>query len=246
MWQVAGLLHLLPQYIFPTPFEIAHAFVRDHSLLLIHARITLLEAAIGLSCGTLLAILLALIMDSISWLRRAIYPLLILTQTIPTVALAPILVLWLGYGLAPKVVLIILTTTFPIVISILDGFRNCDSDMITLLQLMKANRFAILWHLKIPASMSYFYAGFRVSVSYAILSAVVAEWLGGFEGLGVYMIRAKKLFQYDTMFAIITLVSALSLLCMEGVRKSEPLLLPWKAAEQKIERKHNYEQRDSF
>ena len=223
IWQGAGYLNLLPKYIIPTPIEIAKAFVKNYQLLIFHSKITLLEAIIGLALW-----ILALIMDSIPLFNKAVYPLLVLTQTIPTIAIAPILVLWLGYGLTPKIVLIVITTTFPIVVSILDGFRNCDKDMITLLKLMKASKFQILWHVKIPTSLSYFYAGLRVSVSYAFIAAVVAEWLGGFEGLGVYMIKAKKLFEYDTMFAIIILVSVISLLSIELVKLSEKKFIKWK------------------
>ena len=228
IWQGTGYLNLLPKYIIPTPVEIVKAFVKNYQLLIFHSKITLLEAIIGLSLGIIIAWILALIMDSIPLFNKAVYPLLVLTQTIPTIAIAPILVLWLGYGLTPKIVLIVITTTFPIVVSILDGFRNCDKDMITLLKLMKASKFQILWHVKIPTSLSYFYAGLRVSVSYAFIAAVVAEWLGGFEGLGVYMIKAKKLFEYDTMFAIIILVSVISLLSIELVKLSERKFIKWK------------------
>ena len=228
IWQGAGYLNLLPKYIIPTPTEIIHAFIKNYKTLIFHSKITLIEAIIGLFLGIVIAWLLALIMDSIPAFNKAIYPLLVLTQTIPTIAIAPILVLWLGYGLTPKIVLIILTTTFPIIVSILDGFRNCDKDMITLLKLMNAGKLQILWHVKIPNSLSYFYAGLRVSVSYAFIAAVVAEWLGGFEGLAVYMIKAKKLFEYDTMFAIIILVSIISLLSIQLVKLSEKKIIKWK------------------
>lgn len=231
IWQLLGYLSLLPKFIIPTPLQIVQAFVRNFDLMMFHTRVTLIESLIGLSCGIVIACFLAVVMDAFPGFNRAVYPLLVITQTVPTIAIAPILVLWLGYGMLPKVVLIILTTTFPIVISILDGFRHQDKDTITLLRLMHANHWQILRHVKIPGSLSYFYAGLRVSVSYAFISAVVAEWLGGFEGLGVYMIRAKKLFQYDTMFAIIIFVSIISLLGMKLVKISEPYVIPWKYLE---------------
>lgn len=239
IWQGAGYLNLLPKYIIPTPIEIVKAFIKNFSTLVFHSKITLIEALIGLFLGIVIAWVLALIMDSIPIFNKAIYPLLVITQTIPTIAIAPILVLWLGYGLTPKIVLIVITTTFPIVVSILDGFRNCDKDTITLLQLMRASKWQILWHVKIPTSLSYFYAGLRVSVSYAFIAAVVAEWLGGFEGLGVYMIKAKKLFEYDTMFAIIILVSIISLLSIELVKLSEKKFIKWKYIGEKNEKNIN-------
>ena len=170
-------------------------------------------ALLGLVLGILIACIMAVLMDSLAWLNDLIYPMMVVVQTIPTIAIAPILVLWLGYGILPKIVLIILTTTFPIIVSILDGFRHCDKDMLTLFSLMRANPWQILWHFKIPV---------------AFITTVVSEWLGGFEGLGVYMIQSKKLFQYDTMFAIIILVSIISLLGMKLVDISEKYVIKWK------------------
>lgn len=227
-WQVCGFLNLLPQYILPTPLEILQAIWRDSAYLMYHGQFTLFVALLGLFLGIVIAVILSLIMDSVPLFQKAIYPLLVITQTIPTIALAPILVLWLGYGILPKVVLIVLTTTFPIIISILDGFRNADKETLMLFQLMRANKKQVLWHFKIPTTLPYFFAGLRVSVSYAFIVAVVSEWLGGFEGLGVYMIRAKKLFQYDTMFAIIMLVSVISLLSMALVQQLEKKIIKWR------------------
>ena len=225
-WQ--GIFNLLPKFILPTPLEILQSFVRDREFLWYHSWATLRVALLGLVLGVLIACIMAVLMDSLSWLNDLIYPMMVVVQTIPTIAIAPILVLWLGYGILPKIVLIILTTTFPIIVSILDGFRHCDKDMLTLFSLMRANPWQILWHFKIPVSLPYFYAGLRVSVSYAFITTVVSEWLGGFEGLGVYMIQSKKLFQYDTMFAIIILVSLISLLGMQLVDISEKYVIKWK------------------
>ncbi|MBF0713700.1 ABC transporter permease [Gemella sp. GH3] len=227
-WQMIGYLGLLPKFIIPTPLEILNAFLRDYKELIFHSKVTIIEAILGLICGIVIAVVLSIFMDLFKTLNRAIYPVLIISQTIPTVALAPILVLWLGYDMTPKIVLITLTTTFPIVISMLDGFRNVDKDTINLLRVMGANKLQILYHLKLPASLSYFYAGLRVSVSYSFIAAVVSEWLGGFEGLGVYMIRSKKLFQYDTMFAIIILISFISIFSMYLVKVSEKKIITWK------------------
>ena len=194
VWQVCGNLGLLPKFIFPTPLEIANAFVRDRALFLFHFKITMLEALIGLALGIFFACLLAIIMDSFEMINKIIYPLLIFTQTIPTIALAPILVLWLGYDMTPKIVLIVINTTFPIIISILDGFRHCDKDAIQLLKLMNASKWQILYHLKIPTALTYFYAGLRVSVSYAFISAVE-----GIEGTDETLKRAGQYSDKDNI-----------------------------------------------
>ena len=228
LWQLAGFLNILPKFVLPTPLEIGTAFVRDRALLLHHSLSTLQVALIGLVIGVLLAAGFAILMDSFQWVNDLVYPFMVVIQTIPTIALAPILVLWFGYGMLPKLVLIIITVVFPIVVSFLDGFRHCDQDILRLFQIMQANRFQTLVHYKIPAALPYFFAGLRVSVSYAFISTVVSEWLGGFDGLGVYMIQSKKLFQYDTMFAIIVLISAISLLGMFLVDQLEKNILKWK------------------
>ena len=156
VWQVAGFLKLLPKFILPTPLEILQSFVRDREFLWYHSWATLRVALLGLVLGVLIACIMAVLMDRLSWLNDLIYPIMVVVQTIPTIAIAPILVLWLGYGILPKIVLIILTTTFPIIVSILDGFRHCDKDMLTLFSLMRANPWQILWHFKIPVSLPYF------------------------------------------------------------------------------------------
>lgn len=228
IWQLAGNLGLLPKFVLPTPLMIGQAFIKRRDLLWHHSQFTILEAVLGLTYGTIIAWALALVMDRVKWLHQAIYPLLVIIQSVPTTALAPLLILWLGYGMTPKIVLIVLTTTFPMVVSILDGFRHTDKDLIQLLQVMNASPWQILWHVKIPNSLTYFYAGLRVSVSYAFIAAVVSEWLGGFDGLGIYMIMSKKLFEYETMFAIIILISAISLAAMKMVSLSERYCLKWK------------------
>ena len=128
VWQLAGIFKLLPKFILPTPLEILQSFMRDREFLWYHSWATLRVALLGLVLGVLIACLMAVLMDSLSWLNDLIYPMMVVVQTIPTIAIAPILVLWLGYGILPKIVLIILTTTFPIIVSILDGCRQDNQD----------------------------------------------------------------------------------------------------------------------
>jgi len=125
LWQLAGFLNILPKFVLPTPLEIGNAFVRDRALLIHHSLSTLQVALIGLVIGVLLAAGFAILMDSFQWVNDLVYPFMVVIQTIPTIALAPILVLWFGYGMLPKLVLIIITVVFPIVVSLLDCFRLC-------------------------------------------------------------------------------------------------------------------------
>lgn len=227
VWEVAGYLGWLPEFVIPTPSEILMALIDEWQTLAYHSAITLFQAMVGLFIGISIAFILAILMDFIPWVRKAIYPYLIISQTIPIVAIAPILVLWLGYGMLPKIVLVILTSLFPIVINVLEGFASVDDDAVNLLELMGANQREILRHVKLPASLSYFFSGLKISVSYAFVGSVIAEWLGGFEGLGVYMIRAQNAFSYDNMFAAIVVISVVSLLLLGVVAWIERWATPW-------------------
>ena len=166
-------------------------------------------------------------MDQFEPIYKAFYPLIVLTQTVPTVAIAPLLVLWFGYEMTPKVILIVITTFFPIAVGLLNGFRSTDSDSMNLLRAMGAGRWQIFRYIKLPGAMSQFFAGLRISASYAVVGAVISEWLGGFSGLGVYMTRVKQAFAFDKMFAVILLISIISLLLMKGVDYLQKICMPW-------------------
>ncbi len=192
-----------------------------------HSFVTLTEAFLGLVLGVLLGFIIAVLMDQFEGLYQAFYPLIVLTQTVPTVAIAPLLVLWFGYEMTPKVILIVITTFFPIAIGLLNGFRSVDMDSIHLLRAMGAGRWQIFRYIKLPGAIQQFFAGLRISASYAVVGAVISEWLGGFSGLGVYMTRVKQAFAFDKMFAVIFLISIISLLLMKGVDALQKLCMPW-------------------
>jgi len=211
----------------PSPIQVVQAFISEFPALMEHSVITLAEAFLGLALGISLGFLMAVVMDQFEPLYQACYPLIVLTQTVPTVAIAPLLVLWFGYEMAPKVILIVITTFFPITIGLLNGFRSVDPDSVNLLRAMGAGRWQIFFHIKLPGAMSQFFSGLRISASYAVVGAVISEWLGGFGGLGVYMTRVKKAFAFDKMFAVIFLISVISLLLMKGVDLMQKKCMPW-------------------
>ena len=214
LWWVLCASGAVPSYMLPSPVDVARAFVNDFSNLMYHAGTTLQEAAYGLVIGVVLAFAIATVMDRFLILDRAFSPLLVISQTIPTIAIAPLLVLWMGFGMAPKITLVVITTFFPIAVGLLEGYRSVDPDAVDLLRAMGANRRQIFRHVKFPAALPYFFSGLKISASYAIVGAVIAEWLGGFEGLGVYMTRVKKAYAFDRMFAVIILIVVISLLLM--------------------------------
>jgi len=211
----------------PSPIQVLQAFVDEFPMLMEHSFVTLTEAFLGLGLGIVLGFIMAVFMDQFEPIYKAFYPLIVLTQTIPTVAIAPLLVLWFGYEMTPKVILIVITTFFPIAVGLLNGFRSTDSDSINLLRAMGAGRWQIFRYIKLPGAMSQFFAGLRISASYAVVGAVISEWLGGFSGLGVYMTRVKQAFAFDKMFAVIFLISIISLLLMKGVDYLQKICMPW-------------------
>lgn len=227
VWQLACSMELVDSFMLPSPIQVLQALVKEFPMLMEHAFVTLTEAFFGLGLGIVLGFIMAVLMDQFEPMYKAFYPLIVLTQTIPTVAIAPLLVLWFGYEMTPKVILIVITTFFPIAVGLLNGFRSTDADSIHLLRAMGAGRWQIFRYIKLPGAMSQFFAGLRISASYAIVGAVISEWLGGFNGLGVYMTRVKQAFAFDKMFAVIFLISVISLLLMKGVDVLQKICMPW-------------------
>jgi len=213
-WQSLSGFGIVPRLVLPTPLQVGRALCSEFGVLMGHARITLWEAFLGLSLGLFLSFVLAIAMERWEAVYEGLYPILVITQTIPVIAIAPLLVLWMGYGIAPKVTLVVLVCFFPVVVGLLDGFKTADRDAIHLLHAMGANRWQIMRHIKMPVAMPSFFAGLKIAVAYSFVGAVIAEWLGGNAGLGVYMTRVKKAYAFDKMFAVILLIILISLLLM--------------------------------
>lgn len=232
-WQLVCMSGFIPSYMLPSPVDVLRAFVDELPMLWENSLITLQEAFIGLAMGVSVGFLAAVLMDSFEILYKAFYPLLIITQTIPSVAIAPLLVLWFGYEMTPKIVLIVISTFFPVTVGLLDGFRSADKDAIGLLRSMGANRLRIFRYIKFPTALPQLFSGLRIAAAYSVVGAVISEWLGGFGGLGVYMTRVKKAFAFDKMFAVIFLISAISLALMALVELAEKKCMPYRYLDKK-------------
>ncbi len=233
IWQALTSFGIVPSFMLPSPADTIKAFIGDFDLLMMHLRVTLLETLVGTVTGVCVGYVAACLMDMWDPAYKALYPVIVITQTIPAVAIAPLLVLWFGYNMMPKIILIVLITFFPIVVGVLDGFRSVDKDQINLLKTMGATRWQIFRHVKFQSALPNFFSGLRITVAYAVVGAVLAEWLGGFAGLGVYMTRVKKSFAYDKMFAVIFLISIISLLLILLVNILQKKCMPWERANNK-------------
>ncbi len=220
-------MEFVPAYMLPSPIDVVKAFANNFSIMMKQAAVTLQETLYGLLIGIAIAFVIASLMDRFTIINKALYPVLVVTQTIPTIAIAPLLVLWMGFGMAPKITLVVITTFFPIAIGLLNGFQSVDEDAINLMRSMGARRLQIFRIIKLPNATASFFSGLRISAAYAVVGAVVSEWLGGFEGLGVYMTRVKKAYAFDKMFAVIVFISAISLVLMGIVVLLEKISMPW-------------------
>ena len=218
---------LVPGYMLPSPVRVTAAFAADFPLLMRHLWRTLLEAAAGLAMAVAASFVLAITMDANRFLRQSLTPLLLLTQTMPTIAIAPLLILWMGYGVAPKIALVFLVCFFPMTIGLLGAFSRADTDAINLLRSMGASRRQIYQYIKLPQGLPAFFSGLKIAGSYSIIGAVIAEWLGGDAGLGVYMIRVRRSYSFDKMFAVILLTSVLSIILIKAIGMVEKQALPW-------------------
>ncbi|ACU89041.1 ABC transporter permease [Desulfomicrobium baculatum] len=211
LWQLLVTLTGAPPYILPGPLPVGHALLDKFPLLLSHLGTTLTEILLGLALGTILGTGAALIMILSPLLKRWMLPVLVVSQAIPVFALAPILVLWLGYGMASKVGMAVLIIFFPVASSFYSGMQRTEPDLLELARIMGAKPLAVLRTIIIPSALPAFASGLRVATAVAPIGAVVGEWVGSSAGLGFYMLHANARMQIDVMFAALTVLAVTSL-----------------------------------
>lgn len=211
LWQLLVTLTGAPPYILPGPLPVGHALVDKFPVLLSHLGTTLAEILLGLALGTVLGTSAALVMILSPLLKRWMLPVLVVSQAIPVFALAPILVLWLGYGMASKVAMAVLIIFFPVASSFYSGMQRTEPDLLELARIMGAGPLAVLRTIIIPSALPAFASGLRVATAVAPIGAIVGEWVGSSAGLGFYMLHANARMQIDVMFAALTVLAATSL-----------------------------------
>lgn len=211
LWQLLVTLTGVPPYILPGPLPVARAMAAHLPALAGHLGATLTEILLGLTLGTLLGASAALAMILSPLLKRWMLPVLVASQAVPVFAMAPILVLWLGYGMASKVAMAVLIIFFPVASSFYSGMRRTDADLLELARIMDARPLKVLTSIVIPSALPSFAAGLRVATAVAPIGAVVGEWVGSSRGLGYFMLHANARMQIDLMFAALTVLAAASL-----------------------------------
>ncbi|CAH1055607.1 ABC transporter permease [Paenibacillus pseudetheri] len=232
IWESAVRLHLIPAFILPAPSSIGIALIEHRQLLRPHLLATLQEILVGFVLSVICGSLLGTGMFLFRPLEKAIYPFLIISQTIPLIALSPIFIMWFGYTLWSKVAVVFLTAFFPVVVSTYDGLRTSGQAYKDLLLTFGANRWQLLSKTQIPLALPSFFSGLKLSIVYCVIGATIGEWLGGSKGLGYFSRRMAGNMQSAEMFAAVFLLSALGVVLFLMIALLEPLFLKKRGSKQ--------------
>ncbi len=232
VWELAVRAFAVPAYILPPPSGVWSAFLEVRGLLPAHIATTLTEALGGLALAIAVAVPVAALVASFGPARRAILPLLVVSQNIPMIVLAPLLAVWFGFGMMPKVLVVALIGFFPIVVSTVDGLTGADREMIDLLRSMGAGRLRVLRMVLIPSAVPSFFAGLKISATYSILAAVIGEWVGASSGLGLFIVRAQTAFRTDRVLVAVVVIALISVAMFLATQLLARLAMPYRAAEQ--------------
>ncbi len=229
LWEIIVKITNTPEYRLPAPTAIVSELVKSWEVLLGHTAVTAYETLLGFVIGVAAACLIAVAVDSIKIFEKTFMPFAVLSQTIPLVALAPLLAIWFGFGITPKIILIVLVVFFPVAISLIQGFKSTNRDLMEMMVGMNASKRQIFTKLKLPSAAPYFFSGLKISAAYAVMGAVISEWTGASKGLGIYMTRAMSSFKTAALFADILIIAALSITLFKLIEFLENKIITWKA-----------------
>ena len=228
IWEILVRILKISSYVLPTPSKIVTAIVSDFENLWLHSMVTLGEALLGLVIAAVLAVLIAVLMDLSKTMYHSVFPYLVVTQTVPVLVLGPLFTIWFGFGMMPKVLIVVLMCFFPIIISLSDALQNVDKHQMNLLRSFGANKIQQYLYVKLPAAATALISGLKVSATYCIGGAIVGEWLSASAGLGYYMIRLKNGFAMDKVFACVIAIIFWSLILNLVITVIERRIFPYK------------------
>jgi NitT/TauT family transport system permease protein len=223
-WQVATVLFAVPRYLLPSPLRVGEEIVERVSLLADHGLVTLWEIVFGFGLSVIIGVPLAVIMTYSRAIERALYPLLVGSQTIPKVALAPLFMVWLGFGLAPKVVMTFMISFFPIVIGAAIGLITIESELLYVARSMGASSWQLFWKIRLPNALPSLFGGLKVAITLAVVGAVVAEFVGADKGLGYLIQVANGRIDTPLLLAAVVIISVIGIVLYLIVEQAELLL----------------------
>ena len=234
VWEIAVAVSGLRPQVLPTPSRVIREGTEQLPTILKHAWATLQVTLIGFAFSLIVAWILAVAIDFWEWLRRGLVPLLVASQTIPIIAIAPLMIIWFGFGIVPKVLVVGLVTFFPIVVGLIEGFNKADREASNLLRSMGAGRVKEFWYVRLPTAMPSFFTALRISITYAVVGAIFAEYVGAQEGLGIYMAMQKNTFRTDLVLAAVAVTAILSITLYLLTFFVERLVIPWSFKERRM------------
>lgn len=229
-WELVVRVLDTPDYIVPAPSEVATALWDTRVVLPRHLWATVSVALGGLALGAAAGVVIAAVLSAVPPLRRAVQPLLVASQSVPAIVVAPLFIVWFGFGTLPRLLVVALVVFFPITVATTDGLAGADPELVDLVRAMGADRRTVLARVRLPNALGSFLSGLRIAAAYAMFGAVVAEWIGAERGLGIYLTRSQDSFRTDQVFVAIVIIAAVSVTLFGAVAALGRVLTPWRAA----------------
>jgi ABC-type nitrate/sulfonate/bicarbonate transport system permease component len=230
IWQIYCEVNDVRPTTLPTPSRVVSQGWKFHDIIWGHTKTTLKETVIGFAISVLVATAFAVAMDFSQVVRRSLYPLLVGSQTIPIIVLAPLMITWFGFGLKPKIILVVLITFFPVTVGWVDGFRSTEADAMSLLGSMGAKRWKVFRYVRFPSALPSFFSGLRIAITYSVVGAIFAEYAGASSGLGIYMQLQHNAFRTDLVLAAVVVSALLSVALFMLVSVIQRFAIPWHGA----------------
>jgi len=229
LWDIAIRVFDIPSYVVPTPRAVATTLKDDWSVLQPAMLTTIKEFVLGFAVGVAFGFGLAVLMAHSRVVNRGLYPLLIASQAVPVIAIAAALTIWLGFGLTPKIVIVALIVFFPVVVNVLDGLTNVDTDLVNLARAMGAKPFRIFVHMRLPATLTPLFSALKLAATFAVTGAVLGEWVASITpGLGTYLLEQNSRLNTAGVYAAILLLSAIGIAGFLAIAGIERLATPWR------------------
>lgn len=230
IWEAYVRLSGIKVTTLPSPSRVAEQFYLNLPALIDNALPTLTATVAGFALSVTAAWVFSVLIDFFAPMRKALFPVFIASQTLPLIAIAPLVVLWFGFGLLPKILLVAFVTFFPMLVALVQGYESTERDLQWLLRSMGASRWKIFWLARLPSAVPFFFTGLRISITYAVVGAIFAEYAGAEKGLGIYMLSAKNNFRSDLVLAAVTMSALLTLLLFGVSTVIQRLATPWEKA----------------
>jgi len=227
IWEFIVKAKDIKDYILPSPSAILYQFIKSGDLLLSHSVTTITETVLGFILGVILAVLLSIIMSSFRILQNIFYPFMILSQTIPIIVIAPLITIWFGIGIVSKLIICVLVVFFPVALNLTEGLNSYDRDLEELMKCMNANKIQIFTKVKLPSALVHLFSGLKLAAAYSVMGAVMSEWTGAQNGLGIFLTRSMKSFKTAAMFADIVIISLFSILLFILISIIEKKTIKW-------------------